>query len=529
VTARWFPRGAVASPHHLASAAGARVLADGGNAVDAAVATNLVLAVVAPYQCGVGGDLLALVHDGDATGIVSVGAMPAGATPVAIRAALDAGHGGAVLVPGTDGMPSVGALPVTVPGAAQGWTHLLDRWGSRSLGELATAAVRYAEDGFTVSPHAAALVERARPVLGDQPGWSALFGRMRAGERFVQPDLARTLRALATDGPDALHRGPIAARMVEVLQQHGSTMTADDLAGHASEQVTPLRCAYRDRTVLELPPPTQGATALTALGLLDRGAPRSLAAERASDWHLEVEAVRLALRDRQHHLGDPRSMRTTVDELLAPARLDALAGTLDPDRAAEVELGRPVPGGTAAIVAGDDQGLRVSLIQSNFLGFGSGVVVPDAGFGLHDRGAHLRLEATPGDPNVVAPGVRPLHTLIPGMALRDGRPELVFGTMGGDGQVPIHVQLLRRLVDAEADPQAAIDAPRFVVDVADGSVVVEEDAPEGIVAGLRERGHRVEVVGARSHAAGHAHVLRVTGAGYEGGSDPRCEGAVTGW
>jgi gamma-glutamyltranspeptidase / glutathione hydrolase len=529
VSSRWFPNGAVASPHHLASAEGARVLAAGGNAVDAAVAANLVLAVVTPYHCGVGGDLLAIVHDGEATGVLSVGRMPAGATPEAVRAAIDAGHGGPVALPGTDGMPTFGALPVSVPGAAAGWQHLLDRWGSRSFGDVATGAVGLAEGGFPVSAHAAVHVERARRVLSDQPGWSHAFGRMRAGERFVQADLASTLRTLADDGPSAIHGGAIGERIVEVLGAHGSTMTTADLAAHAVREVAPLAGSFRDRSVLELPPPTQGVTALTALGLLDRLSPRP-ADETALALHHEVEAVRLALRDRQEHLGDPRTLRVDALDLYAPDRLDALAAGIDDDRAARLDLGRPAPGDTAYLCATDRDGLVVSLIQSNFVGFGSGVVVPGAGFGLHDRGAHLRLSPVdPDGPNVLAPGVEPLHTLIPAMTLRDGRPDLVFGTMGGDGQAQIHAQLLRRIVDAGQDLQDAIDAPRFVVDLTDGAVVVEGRTPAAVVDGLRGRGHEVRVTGAYEHGAGHAHLIRATDAGFEGASDPRCEGAVTGW
>jgi gamma-glutamyltranspeptidase / glutathione hydrolase len=529
MTSRWFPRGAVASPHHLASAEGARVLAAGGNAVDAAVAANLVLAVVTPYHCGVGGDLLAIVHDGDATGVLSVGRMPAGATPDAVRGAIDAGHGGAVTLPGTDGMPTFGALPVSVPGATAGWQHLLDRWGSRSFGDVATGAVALAEGGFPVSAHAAVHVDRARRVLADQPGWSDTFGRMRAGERFVQADLAATLRALADDGPGAVLGGVIGERIVEVLGAHGSTMTTDDLAAHQVREVAPLAGRYRDRTVLELPPPTQGVTALTALGVLDRLAPRS-GDETPIAWHHEVEAVRLALRDRQAHVGDPRTMRVDATDLFAADRLDDLAATIGDDRAAQLDLGRPAPGGTAYLCAADRDGLVVSLIQSNFVGFGSGVVVPGAGFGLHDRGAHLRLSpADPEAPNVLVPGVEPLHTLIPAMTLRDGRPDLVLGTMGGDGQAQIHAQLLRRIVDAGQDLQDAVDAPRFVIDLADGAVVVEDRVPATVIEGLRDRGHVVRITGAYEHGAGHAHVIRSTDAGFEGASDPRCEGAVTGW
>jgi gamma-glutamyltranspeptidase / glutathione hydrolase len=528
VTSRWFPRGAVASPHHLASAEGARVLAAGGNAVDAAVAANLVLAVVTPYHCGVGGDLLALVHDGTATGVLSVGAMPAGATPDAVRVAIGEGHGGRVALPGTDGMPTFGALPVSVPGAVAGWTHLLDRWGTRSFGDVASAATALAEDGFPVSAHAAEHVERARPVLADQPGWLDAFGEMRAGERFVQRDLARTLRRLADDGPGALHGGPIGERIVEVLGAHGSTMTLSDLSGHEVREVPPLAAPFRDRTVLELPPPTQGLTALTALGILDRLPPRT-PDEAAIAWHHELEAIRLALAERSTHLGDPRTMRVDPVALLDPDRLDALAAGVEDGGAADLVLDRPAPGGTAYLCAVDADGLAVSLIQSNFVGFGSGVVVPGAGFGLHDRGAHLRLDpADPAHPAALGPGAFPPHTLIPAMTLREGRPDLVFGTMGGDGQAQIHAQLLRRIVDAGADLQDAIDAPRAIVDLADGAVVVESRTPATVVDGLRGRGHEVRVVGPYEHGAGHAHALRLTPAGLEGATDPRCEGAVTG-
>jgi gamma-glutamyltranspeptidase / glutathione hydrolase len=525
VSARWFPNGCVASPHHLASAAGQAVLADGGNAVDAVVAANLVLAVVTPYHCGAGGDLLAIVWDGQATGVLSVGAAPAGATPDAIRAAIAAGHGDPDRsLPGTAGMPTFGALPVTVPGAVAGWAHLLARWGSRSFGSVASAALDLARDGFPVSPHGAAHVDRARPVLADQPGWAEHYGRMRAGERFVQPDLAATLAAIADDGPDALYRGPIGERVVATLQAHGSTMTVADLAAHAVEEVAPLTGRYRDVDVLELPPPTQGLTALTALGALDALGP--LPDDPALALHLQVEVVRAALADRQDHLADPRTMRTRPDELLATARLRAIAAAIDPDAAGPWPPARPAPGGTAYLCAADRDGLLVSLIQSNFVGFGSGVVVPGAGIGLHDRGAHFSLE--PDDANVIAPGRRPMHTLIPALALRDDEPWLVFGTMGGDGQPQTHVQLLGHLVDRGTDVQAAIDAPRFVVDVADGSVAIEARAPSAVVDGLRVRGHVVRDLAAYDHLAGHAHAIAVSPTGYTGGSDPRCEGAVVG-
>lgn len=522
---RWFPDGCVASPHHLASAAGQAVLADGGNAVDAAVAANLVLAVVTPYHCGVGGDLLAIVWDGRPTGVLSIGAAPAGATPASIRDALAAGHGDpAVSLPGTAGMPTFGALPVTVPGAVAGWAHLLERWGSRSFGAVAAAAVRLAREGFPVSTHGAEHVDRARPRLARQPGWAEHYGRMRAGERFVQADLAATLDAIATDGPDVVYRGAIGERIVATLRAHGSTMTLDDLAAHTVEEAAPLVGRYRDVEVLELPPPTQGLTALTALGILDAHGP--LPDDPNVAAHLQVEAVRAAMADRQDHLADPRAMTTSPAALLAPGRLAAIAGRLERDRAVPWPPARPAPGGTAYLTAADRDGLLVSLIQSNFVGFGSGVVVPGTGIGLHDRGAHFSLD--PDDPASIAPGRRPMHTLIPALALRDGAPWLVFGTMGGDGQPQIHVQLLGQLVDRGLDLQAAIDAPRWIVDVADGGIAIESRAPAGLVRALTARGHEVRMLGPYDHHAGHAHAIAVTPEGYAAGSDPRCEGGAVG-
>jgi gamma-glutamyltranspeptidase / glutathione hydrolase len=265
-------------------------------------------------------------------------------------------------------------------------------------------------------------------------------------------------------------------------------------------------------------------TALTALGVLESlGDPPP---DPAHAEHLRIEAVRAALSDRQEHLADPRWMRATPNDLLAPPRLAGIAGAIDPARAGTWPVGRPAAGGTAYLCGVDADGLAVSLIQSNFLGFGSGVVVEGTGIGLHNRGAHFGLDAD--DVNVIAPGKRPMHTLIPAMACRDDRPWLVFGTMGADGQAQIHVQLLARLLDEGLDVQQALDAPRWIVDVGDGSVRVEADLAEDVVAGLAARWHRVRDLRARDHLAGHAHAIRLSGDGIAAGSDPRTEGAVLG-
>lgn len=523
---RRFPHGCVVSPHHLASAAGHRVLTDGGNAVDAAVAANLVLAVVTPYYCGVGGDLLAQVWDGTAHGVASTGRAPAGATVEAVQRAVAEGHGDpSVAHAGTAGMPMFGALPVTVPGAVAGWFHLLERWGTRSFGELSMAARRLATDGFEITAEVAARVDRARTRLAVEPGWEDHYGQMRRGTRFRQPELAATLQLLAEEGPAAMYRGTLAEAIAATLQARGSSMTVEDLAAHRVDEPTPLRGRYRDLEVLELPPPTQGVTALTALAIAQELGP--LPDDQGLAVHLQVEAVRAAMADRQEHLADPDAMRTTPAALLTPERIAGIAAGIDPGQAAPWPAVRPAPGGTAYLCAADDDGLLVSLIQSNFVGFGSGVVVPGTGIGLHDRGAHFSLDAS--DPAAIGPGKRPLHTLIPGLALRDGRPWLVFGTMGGDGQPQIHLQVLSQLVDRGADLGTALDAPRFIVDVADGSVAVESRATAALFQGLADRGNEVRRLAPYDDGAGHAHLIEVTEHGYAAASDPRCDGAAVGW
>jgi gamma-glutamyltranspeptidase/glutathione hydrolase len=516
----------VATPNHHATAAGHEVLAAGGNAVDAVVAAGLTLAVVTPYHCGLGGDLLAMVWDGAAQGLLSVGAAPAGASSQQVRAALAAeraaGDPGPSL-PGTDGMPDRGALTVTVPGAVAGWLGLLERYGSWGPGRVAERAIAFAEEGFVVSAFAARSVRNARARLGGQPGWEETFGGMQEGERFVQPALARSLRAIVDGGTDAFYRGELAEAIASTLARHGSAMTTDDLAAHRVEWVAPLSGRYRGVEVLELPPPTQGVSVLTALAMLDALGP--LPADAALARHLQVEAVRASMADRQEHVGDPATMRTTPEELLEPGRIAAMTAAMDPDRAGAWPTARPALGGTAYLCAADADGLLVSLIQSNFKGFGSGVVVTEGGFGLHNRGSHLSLD--PADANAIGPGRRPLHTLIPALVLQDGAPRYVMGTMGGDAQAQVHVQLLGHLVDRGADVAAAVAAPRFVVDVGDGSVALEDGIEPDVREGLATRGHALTRL-ADAALAGHAHVIEIVPDGYEVASDPRCDGAVAG-
>jgi gamma-glutamyltranspeptidase/glutathione hydrolase len=511
VTAKASAPACIATPHHLASAAGREVLAAGGNAMDAAIAANLALGVVTPYLCGYGGDLFALVWRDGPFAYNGSGRAPAGATVEAVRTAA----GGEVL-------PRFGPLTVTVPGAVEGWFVLLDTFGTRSFEELASPALRLAREGFPVSAVASESFARARLLYEGSGEWQRVYATASEGALLEQPDLVRTIETLSSEGPDAYYRGAIGRAICEQIRALGGLMEPQDLAEHRGEWVEPMHGRYRDVDVLELPPNTQGVTALEALAIV--GALGTLPADGPDRQHLLIESVKLALADRNRYVTDPEHMAVPAETLISSGWIAERARQFDPARAGDPGPGLATSGGTAYLCAADGAGMLVSLIQSNWMGFGSGVTVPGWGINLHNRGQIFSLD--PGHANVIAPRKRTLHTLIPALALRKGHPWLVFGTMGGDGQPQTHLQLLARMVDDGLDPQPAIDAPRWVVSPADWSVTAESRFGPGIVDGLRARGHRLSVTGAMDRAMGHAHAIRVDGNGYVGGADPRSEGAV---
>jgi gamma-glutamyltranspeptidase/glutathione hydrolase len=533
--ARRFPRACVATPHHLASAAGLAVLADGGNAVDAVVAANLTLGVVAPYLCGYGGDLFVLLwREGDADGdgfwaYNGSGRAPAAATRDAVRVAA-----------GSDAMPAAGPLTVTVPGAVEGWFVLLEGFGTRSFGELARSAVAYAEDGFVLSGRGAGAIARSKARFGrGASDWWDVYGGAEPGRPLRQPALARAIRTLADDGPDAFYGGTIGRDIAAHVQAHGGLMEPEDIAEHRGEPMTPMRAWYRDVEVLELPPNTQGVTALEALRIVEALSPGRPSGDgddgggggyadrdRAEREHLAIEAMKLALADRDTFLTDPEAMTIAAEDLLAPAFVAARASAFDGARAGQPALGRPAQGGTAYLCAADAEGIMVSLIQSNYMGFGSGVTVPTWGINLQNRGAYFSLD--PWHANVIAPRKRTLHTLVPAMALKDGAPWMAFGAMGGDGQAQTHLQLMVRMVDDSYELQRAIDAPRWVVSPYDHGVLADERFGPGVVEALRAKGHRVTVAPWFDPAFGHAHAIAREAGVYAGATDPRTEGAVLG-
>ncbi|MEV6798729.1 gamma-glutamyltransferase family protein [Micromonospora rifamycinica] len=532
------PHGAVSTSHPLAAAAGLAVLRRGGNAVDAALATAITLTVVQPPSNDIGGDLFAIVWDGDRLhGLAAAGRSPAALTRELVLAAtagvpvaaVDALGGAQAAGPA---MPARGWLPVTVPGAPAGWRDLHDRFGVLPFADLFTDAIGYADDGHPVSTGTAATWARAvaQPVPTDVE--YAEFDRVftvagrapRPGEHWRNPAAARTLRLIARTGADDFYRGTIAGALDRHAARTGGFLTAADLAAHTSTWVDPVSVRYRDHEVWELPPPGQGLAALSALGILDGLDPAGDPVERV---HRQVEAVKLGFADAHAHVADPERVDVPTAGLLDPGYL-AARRTLLTDRAGDPVAGGPERGGTVYLCTADADGLMVSLIQSTYLGFGSRVVLPGYGFALQNRGTGFRLD--PGHPNVVGPAKRPFHTIIPGFLTRDGAPVGPFGVMGGHMQPQGHLQWVAATVDGGLDPQAALDAPRWYWH-AGRTLLVEPTlaAVPGLVAGLRARGHEVTVA-AEPSVFGYGQALRRAPAGgWMAGTEPRVDGAAVGY
>ena len=515
------PRGMVVTPHPLATAAGVEALRDGGTAVDAAVAANAMLAVVYCNACGLGGDAFALVWApgaGRLHGFNGSGRSPAALTIPAVR---DAGH---------DAMPTRGGLPITVPGAVDAWAQLLERFGRRSLADALAPAARTAEDGYALTAITSRSISASLEFFG--PDARAVFGLAGgSGDTFQQPLLADSLRAIAKGGRDAYYGGPIGEEIARAIQAVGGVMTADDIAAHRGDWVEPISTTYADVEVATIPPNSQGITALMALNVLSIldwpiGAPLS-----ADRLHAQIEAVKVAWSERDRCIADPDRGLADPSVLLSREHALWLASRLSPDRAQRFVPANPPGGGTVYLCAADADGMMVSLIESNYMGFGSGIMGGSTGIMLQNRGAYFSLD--PDHPNSLAPRSRTLHTLMPGMLLRNGRAEVAFGAMGGDGQPQTMVQLVTGLVDDGLDPQAIVDRPRWVAQAEAvgqplGPVTIEVGVDDEAVAGLRTRGHEVDSI-ERSPLMGWAQVIRrLPDSSYEAGADPRADSLATG-
>jgi len=512
----------VSSPHAQATAAGVDVLRRGGNAVDAAIAANAVVAVVYPASCGIGGDALWLVYEPRTSEIVAYngsGRAPAGLDAEVLRAR------------GMPTMPVRGALTVTTPGCVRSWEDVGRAHGSRGFDELLAPAERYARDGFVVTDVGAQLFNSNQELLRADPDAAALFangGLPQPGDVVRNVALAETLAAMRRAGAQAFYGGRIGAAICETLNALGNPMTLEDLDAQTTERMRPVSVAWNGAEIVAHPPNSQGAVTPIVLGMLrDDGM-----ASNAAWTHLAIEAIKLAFDARDARFGDPAAMARPIDDLLRAAALARLRAHIDPERVHARNAAMP-GGDTIAIVAVDGDGRAVSLIQSLFMNFGSGVVARGTGVFLHNRGAYFRLDDR--HPNALRGRMRPLHTLSPGMLLRDGRPELVYGTMGGDGQPQTHVQIIHAIYDRGLDVQRALDAPRFVYGRDSESafadaVRVEASLDPEIVAHLRARGHTVEVLPDYDHAFGHAAVISIDRARgtLAGGSDPRADSLALG-
>jgi gamma-glutamyltranspeptidase/glutathione hydrolase len=521
--------GMVAASQPLAAAAGLRILEQGGNATDAAVATAAALAVTEPCSTGIGGDCFALFYDPETRGIEALngsGRAPAGLTLA--RLAQD-GFGAA--------LPPFHAHCVTVPGAVAGWADALARHGSLPLAEVLAPAIELADAGFPVAPIAAAQWDiGAKLQLGASRGGRELLidGRApRAGEIFRNPGLARALRRVAEEGPRAFYHGEIAAAIAAVVRQHGGVLDEADLAEHASTWVEPISASYRGLRVWECPPNGQGLAALLALRLaegFDLAALDPLGPDR---WHLLIECMRLAFADARRFVADPELARAPVDELLSDSYTETRRTRIDP-RQSRPEAGPGLPragSDTVYLCAVDAAGRACSFINSTFQIFGTGLVPEGFGFTLQNRGFGFSLD--PAHPNAVAPRKRPYHTIIPGMLTRpDGSLWGPFGVMGGTLQPQGHLQVVSALLDDGLDPQRALDRPRFCIETgtADGPVALEEGVPDATVAELAARGHAVRVASGFGRAIfGRGQVIRREPDGVLwGGSDPRADGCALG-
>ncbi len=529
--------GMIATSQPLASSAGLDVLRRGGNAVDAAVTAAAVLAVIEPTMTGIGGDLFAIVCEpgGRLHGLNASG--PTGRA-ASCEALVRAGHGR---------IPSRGALAVTIPGAVDGWAELLARYGTITLAEALGPAIACARDGFPVCEIVAGQWRDAEPALAADRAAAGVFlpgGRApRAGEVFSNPPLARSLEQIASGGRDAFYRGPIARAICDSLAPLGGLFDEEDLAAYAARWVDPLRTTFRGCEVCELPPNTQGFVVLEMLNILEVYDLRAMGHNTAPYLHAIVEAKRLAFADRDAYLADPDCVDpSALASLVSKEYASERRRSIDPDHAAGVVAsGRlPVPcaptrggtdstpasgsGDTVCLTAVDGRGLAVSLIQSLFEAFGSAVVPPGTGIALQNRGSLFVLD--PGHPNRLGPGKRPLHTLIPAMVLRDGRPFLSFGVMGGDLQPQGHVQVLLNVLEFGMTVQEAGEAAR-IRHSADG-IAVESGIGREARAGLMARGHRVfESRGVFGGFQG-IRIDRETGV-LMGGSDPRKDGLAIGF
>ncbi len=505
---------AVATSQPLAAQAGLQMLAAGGNAVDAILATAITLSLVEPVSNGIGSDAYAIVWDGTSLhGLNASGRSPAGWTLDFFR--------------GQKAMPVRGWNTVTVPGCVSAWVALHEKFGKLPFARLFESAIEYGREGFLVSPTIAQQWANQVAELKSQPGFAEAFipsGRApQPGERFSFPAHARALESIAKSKGQAFYEGEIAQKLDAAARQHGAALRASDLAAHRADWVAPLEINYRGYTLHELPPNGQGMVALMVLGMLEHFDVRSLPVDGADSVHLQIEATKLAFADARRYVADIDHMDVRPQQLLDREYLKSRAQLIDMKRAQDFGHGTPPKSGTVYLTAADASGMMVSFIQSNYMGFGSGVVVD--GVSLQNRGGTFVIQ--PGHPNCVGPAKRPYQTIIPGFVTKDGKPVMSFGVMGGTMQPQGHAQVMVRIADYGQSPQAASDGPRFRV-VQGLDVSMEDGFPPETIAELKARGHRTVTIDDYNQF-GCAQLIWKLEGGYLVASDPRRDGQAVGF
>lgn len=510
-------RNCVATSQPLAAQAGLAMMQKGGNAVDAILATAIALTVLEPTSNGIGGDAFAILWDGKGLkGLNASGRSPATWTPERFK--------------GLDQMPKRGWDSVTVPGCVSAWAELSAKYGKLPFADLFEPAIRYASDGYMVSPTIARLWANGAAELGKYPGFAEAFmpkGRApQPGEKFVSKPHARTLRLIAETKGEAFYRGELAERIAAFAKQHGAALTAADMAAHTLDWVEPTAIDYRGYTLHEIPPNGQGIGAQVALGILENFDVKANAIDSPDDLHLKIEAMKLAFADLYEYVSDISTMRVTPAQMLDKTYLKDRAKLIDRKKASKPAHGNPASSGTVYLTAADQNGMMVSYIQSNYSGFGSGVVVPETGIALQNRGSGFVLKL--GHANIVAPKKRPFHTIIPGFLTKGGQPVMSFGVMGGSMQAQGHMQVVSRMVDHGQNPQAASDAPRWRIDTG-VRVGIEQGVAPATIAALRDRGHDLVEAGRWSTDFGRAQLIYKMEDGYLAASERRTDGQAVGF
>jgi gamma-glutamyltranspeptidase / glutathione hydrolase len=513
--------GMLTSSQPLATLAGVQILMSGGNAIDAAVAAAAVLGVVEPSSLGIGGDAFALFYSAKEKVLKALDA--SGRSPYA--ASLDFCRKS-----GFKGMPQRGIHSVTVPGAVHGWSALLESYGTRRLSDVLQSAIHYADDGFPVAELTAESWHESEASLKNDEGAAINYlvnGRApKAGEIFKNPRMAKTLRRIAAEGAEFFYGGEIAEKIVRCSEKKGGLFTLKDFADHRSDWVDPITANYRGYDIYELPPATHGFVTLEILKILEGFDPKAMEAQSAEVLHLMIEAKKLAFADRDRYLADRDYMKVSVNDLLSPKRVETLRARLQKDRAASEIESMALAADTEYLAAADNEGNLVSFIQSNFMGFGSGIVEPETGIVLQNRGHLFSLDES--HPNCIGPHKRCVHTLMPGMILRDGKPFAALGLKGGHVQPQVQVQIIANLIDFGMTVQESIAASRFN-HIEGLKVGLESGIPESTVQELERRGHQIVSGNPESFGGAHAIMIHPESGAFIGGSDPRKGGCAIGF